>query len=61
MTLFIDYSLLLFCIGVIIGSTIYDYIAYRRQYKASLEMMEQWPRSGRSRRNDERIEEEDVI
>ena len=61
MTLFMDYSLLLLCIGFIIGSAIYDWVAYRRQYKASLEMMEQWPRRGRSRRNDERIEEEDVI
>jgi len=47
MTLFIDYSLLLLCIGIIIGSAIYDYIAQRRQYKASLEMMEGWRRGSK--------------
>ena len=46
MTLFIDHSILLLCIGVIIGSAIYDWVAYRRRYKAAVEMMEEWRRRG---------------
>jgi hypothetical protein len=47
MILFIDCSILLMCLGVIIGSVIYEYITYRRRYKASLEMMEGWRRKAK--------------